>query len=100
MKKLHLLENHKEMLLAALGGSPAGQTADDVLRAVDIQHKLKACNGVLILEDAEYQRVVSTLNAPIFRLANDETADFIKAVRGATDYKLEPVLDISGNEYR
>lgn len=99
MKSIKLSATQKEMLLAAMGGTPAGATGDEVMKAVDIQHKIKKANGVLLLEDAEYVVVRGLMDKPIFRVFNDEVADFIKAVRGAEDYEIPPAIaqDISGN---
>ena len=99
MKAVKLTSTQKEMLLAAMGGTPAGATGDEVLKAVDIQRKVKKANGTLLLEDAEYVVVRGLMDKPIFRVFNDEVADFIKAVRGASDYEIPQAIkdDVSGN---
>jgi len=81
-----------------MGGSPAGATGDEVLKAVEIQQKLKKSNGRLLLEDAEYAVVRDVTNRPIFRVFNDEVAAFINAIRGAEDYEVPITLDITGND--
>jgi len=97
VKSIKLDETQKEMLLAAMGGSPAGATGDEVLKAVEIQRKVKKANGRLLLEDAEYAVVREVTNRPIFRVFNDDVAAFINAIRNAEEYEVPMPLDITGN---
>lgn len=72
------------LLIVITSAGPQGINADDLLKAMDIKQELNKATDALHLTEVDYNWLVRKLNEVRWNVVNEQLAEFIKDIRGAS----------------